>query len=136
MTDSVHVAVGVVFNSLGQVLIALRDSLQHQGGLWEFPGGKVEVNESVEQALARELLEEVNLEVLQSSPLLTKAHDYGDKKVILDVWRVDRFAGVATGREGQDIKWVDIEELGDFDFPAANQDIIIKIRDICKISVA
>lgn len=114
-------------NPDGQVLIALRDPSQHQGGLWEFPGGKVEEGESVQQALTRELKEEVNLQVLQCTPLLTKAHDYGDKKVILDVWCVNHFAGTAEGREGQAVKWLSINELQNFDFPAANQEIISEL---------
>lgn len=121
---SVHVAVGVIFNESGQILIALRDNSQHQGGLWEFPGGKVEAGENVQEALARELLEEVNIEVQASSPLITISHDYGDKQVVLDVWQVNDFSGTATGNEGQEIQWVRREKLNDFHFPKANLDII------------
>jgi 8-oxo-dGTP diphosphatase len=120
----VHVAVGVIYNTSGEILIALRDTSRHQGGLWEFPGGKVEQGEDVQQALARELLEEVNIEVLQCSVLLTNTHDYGDKQVLLDVWRVDGFSGIAEGREGQAIRWVSVDELQDYEFPEANIPII------------
>lgn len=128
MIRSVHVAVGVIFNQQREVLIALRDPLQHQGGLWEFPGGKVEAEEKVEQALSRELLEEVHIDVIACSPLLKFAHDYGDKRVILDVWCIDEYSGEATGREGQQINWVKIDKLDNYDFPEANQAIIKAIR--------
>src|SRR5690606_26440609 len=62
MADSIHVAAGVILNARQEVLLALRPAHKHQGGLWEFPGGKVEAGESVQEALARELLEELNLD--------------------------------------------------------------------------
>ena len=82
----IHVAAGVILNSEGQILLALRPKDKHKGGLWEFPGGKVEAGESVQQALARELLEEVSLTVVEAAPFLIIDHDYGDKQVTLDVW--------------------------------------------------
>ena len=133
---SVHVAVGVIFHdceaqelsannvSNRQILIAKRAEHQHQGGLWEFPGGKVEMGETVAIALARELKEELGIKVSDASPLMQITHDYGDKAVTLDVWKVQRFSGDARGIEGQPIQWVAIEELRSFQFPAANVAII------------
>jgi len=124
MSALVHVAAGVILNSSKQVLLALRPKNKHQGGLWEFPGGKVEAGEAVETALARELLEEVNLTVLACEPLLVSEHNYGDKHVKLDVWLVTRHAGDAHGCEGQHVEWVAIADLPTLEFPAANHPIV------------
>jgi 8-oxo-dGTP diphosphatase len=121
---SVHVAAAVVVNNHDEVLIAKRAVDAHQGGLWEFPGGKVEEGESVEQAVARELLEETGIRVEQARPLIRVYHDYGDKAVLLDVWRVEDFSGEVHGREGQPVKWVRPEQLADYAFPEANLPII------------
>ncbi|RNL61652.1 8-oxo-dGTP diphosphatase MutT [Zhongshania marina] len=122
----VHVAVGVIFNSQGQILIARRHDDAHQGGLWEFPGGKVESDESVCDALARELYEELGINIQTSSckPFIEIRHDYSDKVVLLDVWTVFEFDGEASGKEGQPLRWVDRSQLSGYDFPAANIAII------------
>ena len=119
-----HVAVGVICNPQGQILISLRHPDSHQGGLWEFPGGKLEPGESVSQALARELLEELGIAVGETRPLLEVVHDYGDKSVLLDVWVVENFSGEPRGREGQSVRWVKPAELGSYAFPAANSPIV------------
>ena len=123
-SKSVHVAVGVVINRDRQVLIALRNPDQHQGGLWEFPGGKVGQDETVQEALKRELHEEVNLSVRECARLLTIEHDYGDKEVFLDVWVVSVYSGEPEGREGQQVKWIGVDEFPEHDFPAANKAIV------------
>ena len=110
MTKVVHVAVGVIKNNLDQILIAKRPDDAHQGGLWEFPGGKVEAGETLTQALARELREELAIEVQSITPLIQIQHDYSDKSVLLDVCLVDGFTGIAQGNEGQPIRWVDAAE--------------------------
>ena len=130
----VHVAVGVVANELGQVLIALRSPLQHQGGLWEFPGGKVEVGEALLDALQREFLEEVNLQVLNAEPLLKIHHDYKDKQVLLDVHLVTEFSGSEAGREGQELRWVAIKDLKEFEFPEANKAIVLTLQSLVSSS--
>ncbi|MER2491902.1 8-oxo-dGTP diphosphatase MutT [Catenovulum sediminis] len=123
MTQSVHVAVAVVVKN-DTVLIAKRSDNQHQGGKWEFPGGKVENGESVETALQRELSEECGIELLSFKPLIKVEHDYGDKKVILDTFLVEHHSGLARGLEGQQIQWVSKSKLKDYTFPKANQVIL------------
>lgn len=86
----VHVAAAVIRDAAGKILIARRADTQHQGGLWEFPGGKVEADESVETALARELHEELGIVVDAARPLIKVRHDYPDKQVLLDVWKSRR----------------------------------------------
>ncbi len=121
---SVHVAVGVILDDLGRVLISRRAENAHQGGWWEFPGGKVESGESLPVALARELREELDIEIGASEPLLEIHHDYGDKAVLLDVHVVRSFTGRPRGLENQPLAWVDPDRLCDYPFPAANVPII------------
>ncbi|OAI24368.1 Nudix family hydrolase [Methylomonas koyamae] len=124
----VHVAVGVVRDAAGRILIAQRAQHAHQGGLWEFPGGKLEPGEPVLQALVRELREEVGIRVAAAEPLIKIHHDYGDRRVLLDVWNVNSFSGEARPCEGQAMQWVNAGQLSDFAFPAANLPIIAAAR--------
>ena len=124
---AIHVAVGVVINECSQVLVALRPDKLHQGGLWEFPGGKVESGENGQSALVREFLEEVSLQLEDSAPLMTVSHDYGDKRVFLDVWICRQYTGVAQGKEGQQVRWAGKHELAGLQFPAANTAILQKV---------
>lgn len=126
--SAIHVAVGMVFNSEGKVLVALRPRHAEQGDLWEFPGGKVEEGETIEQALKRELFEEVGITIQTAKPLTTLTHQYPQKKVFLDVWLIDKFTGEAYAKELQSaIKWVSLDELSKLSIPAANHEIIQKL---------
>jgi 8-oxo-dGTP diphosphatase len=122
--ERIHVAAAAVFDDRQRVLICRRPSHVHLGGLWEFPGGKLEPGETIESALRRELKEEIGIEVISDRPLIRVHHDYPDRDVLLDVWRVEKFAGKAAGHEGQPIRWVSLRELGHYRFPAANLPII------------
>lgn len=133
--NPVHVAVGVLLNEDDEVLVALRSAELHQGGLWEFPGGKVEPGESVESALAREFEEELGINISACSPMTQIRHDYVDKSVLLDVWRVREFEGSPEGREGQPIEWRAISDLKAKDFPQANERIIRVLRLPARIAV-
>jgi len=120
----VHVAVGVVRNPQGKILIAKRPAHVHQGDLWEFPGGKVEAGESFQQALQRELHEELGIDVIDARPLIRIPHHYPDKQILLDVWLIEAFGGAPHGKENQPIDWFSPSELWEKPFPAANQPII------------
>ena len=122
--STVHVAVGVLLNDNHEVLIAMRPAESHQGGLWEFPGGKVEEGESVECALTREFEEELGVSVQVCTGLTQIKHEYADKSVMLDVLRIERSSGIPQGREGQVIEWRALSELKALDFPKANERII------------
>jgi len=128
MSRIVHVAVGVIVKDDDSVLIAKRPDNAHQGGLWEFPGGKVETGETLLDALKRELFEELLINVLEAEPLIKIRHDYGDKIVLLDVQKITRFTGEPNGNEGQPILWVAPAKLIDYKFPAANVPIITAIN--------
>jgi len=119
-----EVAVAVIRNTEGQILISQRAKNVHQGGLWEFPGGKFEVSEDASQALARELKEELDINILFSTPLINIRFNYPDLKVHLHVRQVDSFKGKAVGREGQVIRWVFIKDLERYAFPEANKPIL------------
>lgn len=127
-SNPVHVAVGVVFDQQDRILIAQRPAHVHQGGLWEFPGGKLGKSETAEQALQRELFEELGIKINEAQHLIQIPHDYGDKKVLLDVFTVASFTGIARGREQQSIKWVSHSELDYYRFPEANRGIIMAVQ--------
>ncbi len=125
----VEVAVGLIKRN-NKIYISKRADDLHQGGKWEFPGGKREVNETIEQTLTRELSEEIGIQVTQQSPFMLIEHDYGDKKVRLDVRLVENFEGVPSHLEGQKSQWVDINDLSQFTFPDANKVIIDKLMHL------
>lgn len=121
-------AVGALTDGAGRVLIARRAEALHQGGLWEFPGGKVESGESVAAALFRELREELGVEIESATQLIEVRHDYGDRRVLLDVHRVTGWLGEPRGMEGQPLAWVLPWALDDFEFPVANLPIVERLQ--------
>lgn len=122
-----HVAVGVILKQQ-QVLLALRSNKQHQGGKWEFPGGKVEQGETVEAALARELSEELAITVSKAEPFMLLNYTYPERQVTLDIWLVTDFSGTPEGLEGQPLQWVNINDLDTITFPDANLPIVTKLQ--------
>ena len=125
--QAVHVAVGVILDVDRNILLTRRHDHMHQGGLWEFPGGKLEAGESLSVALARELQEELDITPVKTSPLIEIHHDYGDKSVVLDVHVVWEFSGEPRGLEGQPMAWVSAAQLSHYEFPAANKPIVAAI---------
>jgi 8-oxo-dGTP diphosphatase len=129
MNKRTHVAVGVIYNSTrDKVLISKRSGNQHLAGYWEFPGGKVESNEGTYAALQRELFEELGINVNTAEAFTSLSHNYPDKKVLLDVWKIFDWSGEPVSRENQDICWVNIDCLKDYSFPDANKYIIQSIQ--------
>ena len=130
MVKVVYVAVGVIYRD-SQFFLTKRSSGSHLGGKWEFPGGKLETNETMAQALARELKEEVAIDVLSCIPLLTIEHDYGDKQVCLEVFLVDNFIGEPCALENQQQQgWFTFLELTQLDLPEANIKIIDELEHL------
>jgi 8-oxo-dGTP diphosphatase len=125
----IHVAVGIVLNVAGEILVAERASHKHQGGMWEFPGGKVEPGETTYDALQRELAEEINIQVTKATEWMKFPYEYADKKLLLDTWIVTAFEGEAHGREGQAIRWVAPDQLFTLQIPDANIVIIKKLLE-------
>lgn len=122
--DVTAVAVGIIENAQHQVLVAQHPEHKHQGGKWEFQGGKTHVGETVPEALARELYEELGITLRAACPLLRVRHTYPDQSVLLDVWRVTDYAGEPHGREGQPLRWVTPQGIDDLDLPAADLPIV------------
>lgn len=132
---AIHVVAAVIVGVNDEILIAKRLANAHQGGLWEFPGGKVEPGELPANALIRELQEELGITATKYHPLIQIHHDYPDKSVFLDVWKVTEFKGdplggtdrngsESRGLEGQLVQWVPVTELHQWQFPAANIPIV------------
>jgi 8-oxo-dGTP diphosphatase len=119
----VKVAVGIILRD-NLVFVALRKSDQHQGGLWEFPGGKCEASESAEEALVRELKEECGVSIIECDFFKTISHHYGDKLFELFFYKVTGFDGEPVGKEGQEVRWVAVSDLISYDFPEANNQIV------------
>lgn len=126
-----QVAVGIIRNEMGDILIAQRPQHKYKGGLWEFPGGKIEENETVFQALQRELQEELDITVLSAEPYMKFQHDYVDRIVMLNVWTVTLFTGEPKGNEAQPIRWISPHNLHHFEFPAGNRIILEKLSCEC-----
>ena len=112
MTAAVRVVAAVLCDERGRVLIAQRPAGKHMAGYWEFPGGKIAPGESSEQALRRELAEELGVSLHRCHPLLQLRHDYADRVVELEVFAVDDYGGEPSGLEAQALKWVAVDELG------------------------
>jgi 8-oxo-dGTP diphosphatase len=121
----VQVAVGVITNSEGQILVAKRPAHWLGGGFWEFPGGKIEVNEDPKTALKRELLEEVGIVVEACTPLIKLIYDYPERTIMLHAWRVTLFSGQASGLEGQEISWRMPQALNEINMLPANRAIVV-----------
>lgn len=108
---TIHVACGVLCRADGRVLMAQRPEGKIAAGWWEFPGGKIEAGESPRAALARELEEELGVVLRAAAPLIRFAHDYTNRRVILDTWRVTAFEGEPRSLEGQAFRWFAVDEL-------------------------
>jgi len=105
-------------------LIARRLPGKHLGGMWEFPGGKQEPGETLEECLAREIREELSLLVKPLSLIMTSPHDYGDWSVLLHFFHCRIISGNVRPDRGQEIRWVKPEELELFDFPPPDGKLI------------
>jgi 8-oxo-dGTP diphosphatase len=127
-TRRIHVAAGAIEDSQGRILVARRPQGVHQGGLWEFPGGKLESGETPAEGLARELWEELGVRVHATRPLIRVHHDYGDRHILLDVHRVISYSGEPAGREGQPLAWLTPDAMDPAAFPAADRPIIAALR--------
>jgi 8-oxo-dGTP diphosphatase len=120
----VHVAAAVIRDAAGRILLTRRAERLHQGGLWEFPGGKLEPGESPGQGLRREIKEELGLQLLGHRPLIRNLHHYPDKSVLLDVHLVTEYRGIPEGLEGQPLEWVEPQRLSDYPMPLADIPVI------------
>ena len=123
----IEVAAGLVYGE-GRYLIARRKPGVHLAGFWEFPGGKREPGETLEECLRRELFEELGIRIDAPIPFQIIRHEYVEKTVELHFFRCRIETGRATAIDCAEIRWVWPHELGDFEFPPADRPIIEALR--------
>jgi 8-oxo-dGTP diphosphatase len=124
----VHVAAGILRDRDGRVLLAERLHDREFAGFWEFPGGKVDPGESRETALARELAEELGIEVGRSDWLMSLEKDYADRRVFIEFFLVTEWQQEARGLLGQGLRWVSIDELPGQKLLPANEPVVDALR--------
>ncbi len=129
-----QVVAGVLRDARGRVLLTRRKAGKPHAGLWEFPGGKIERDEDALAALARELDEELGIEVQAARPLIAIPHG----KIVLDVWEVPQFAGRVRAREGQALAWVEPASIERAGMPPADRPVVTALRlpDTCLVTPA
>ncbi len=128
----VHVACAIIWRN-GKILLSRRHESVHQGGLWEFPGGKFEIGENPSSCLIRELLEELGIIPQSAAYICQIPWTYSDTCIRLWVYEVFEYKNNPIGREGQDIEWFDPKDLKAIQFPKAN-DAIIRAIGLPRIS--
>ncbi len=119
----VQVAAGLILRE-GHYLIARRKAGTHLGGLWEFPGGKCEPGESLQDCLHRELKEELGIAVTSPVHFRTIRHKYPEKTVELHFFRCTISQGEASALDCEEVRWVTPGELSDYEFPSADRPLI------------
>lgn len=126
----IHVVAAAIEDARGHVLIAQRPTGKHMAGAWEFPGGKLESGEAPLEALARELHEELGIEVGSGPhrPVRRISHSYPDRDVLIDVWRVREFVGMPRGMDAQALRWCTPDELERAELLPADKPIVAALR--------
>jgi 8-oxo-dGTP diphosphatase len=124
VASAILVVAAALYDLDGRILIAQRPPGKHMAGRWEFPGGKVDAGESEAIALARELREELGIEVTSSRPFMRLAHSYNDRNVELSMWLVDSYRGEPQSLDGQGLKWVEPARLGEEDILEADKPFV------------
>ncbi len=120
----IDVAVGIITNKRGELLVGQRIVKDRYFKKWEFPGGKLETKETAKEALTRELKEELGINVIDIHEMITLSHDYSDRQVKLFVQKVISYQGVPKGIEGQALKWVQLNKIKNLDMLEGNYQII------------
>lgn len=128
-TGVVRAVVGILRRG-GKVLVAQRPEGKPYSGYWEFPGGKVEQNESTESALKRELHEELGIQVTSLQHWFEHTHSYPDKTVLLDLWLVDSFDGEPHGKENQQLTWATFEDMQALRLLEGNIPLLDRIKSL------
>ncbi|MEH2069325.1 MAG: 8-oxo-dGTP diphosphatase MutT [Nostoc sp.] len=123
------IGVAVIWNDQKQILIDRRRPEGMMGGLWEFPGGKIELGETIQECIQREIYEELRIVIEVGEHLITIDHTYTELRVTLTVHHCRYLTGVPQPLECDEIRWVSLEELEQFTFPKANIQIITALKE-------
>lgn len=123
-----RIVVGIISDADGKLLIARRPDTAMLGGLWEFPGGKVEAGETDEAALRRELREELGIDIAEPKAFHTLKHAYSHFRITLASYTCMLLSGHPKPLASKELKWVTVEELGDYPFPKANRTLTLALR--------
>lgn len=124
----IHIVAAIIFNQdKSEIFITKRPDDKHKGGFWEFPGGKVEPGETIEQAMIRELEEEIGITATEQRLFEHLEYDYPDKSLKFDFICVAQFENQPYGKEGQQGLWVKIADLENYAFPEANVPILERV---------
>ncbi|MGB3535576.1 MAG: A/G-specific adenine glycosylase [Microcoleaceae cyanobacterium] len=122
------IGVAVIWNDKKQILIDKRPEKGLLGGLWEFPGGKLEAGETIQDCIIREIKEELDIEIEVGDHLINIDHAYTHFKITLNVYHCRHISGIPKPLESDEIRWVNLDELDQFPFPKANEKIIDKLK--------
>ena len=125
----IHVVAGVIEDARGRILLARRTEGRDLAGLWEFPGGKVDPGETAEQALVRELREELGIEATVGEALIRVPQQYPHKRLMLDVRRIAAWEGALKGLDGQALAWAPPHTLRSYPMPGADRPVVAALRD-------
>jgi len=125
---AIRVVAGVLRDARDRVLLAQRPTGRHLAGGWEFPGGKLDDGESRMAGLARELEEEIGIRLRAARPLIRLLHEYPDRRIELDVWRVTHYEGRPVGRERQALRWCERTALNAADLLAADRPVVTALK--------
>jgi 8-oxo-dGTP diphosphatase len=128
----VLVAAAALIDADGRVLLAQRPAGKSMAGLWEFPGGKVDADETPEAALIRELAEELGIDVTASclAPFTFASHSYADFHLLMPLYVCRKWSGIPAAREGQRLAWVWPARLADYPMPPADTPLVAALRDL------
>jgi mutator protein MutT len=129
-----QIGVAVIWNQSGQILIDRRKTSGTMGGLWEFPGGKIEAGETVAECIAREIREELAIEISVGAHLISIEHDYPTFQLTAIVHHCQHISGIPQPIESEEIRWVNANDLSQYQFPAANVAIIGAIQLAARVS--
>ena len=125
-----HVMAGLLLDGRGRVLLAQRPAGKHLAGFWEFPGGKLEAGETPLAALARELCEELGIELRQAEPLIRVPWQYDERELLLDAWRVLSWRGEPRSLEAQPLQWVLPASIDPMILAPADRVILAELRGL------
>jgi 8-oxo-dGTP diphosphatase len=123
-----QIGVAVIWNQSGQILIDRRQAGGTMGGLWEFPGGKIEAGETVSECIMREIQEELAIEISVGAHLISIDHTYPAFQITMIVHHCQHISGIPQPIESEEIRWVNVDDLGKYQYPAANHQIIKAIQ--------